>query len=80
MTDRSAQILSNIIHNSSETLISLAIYANQFTNKTIRLVAKQLAFCKKLSVFAAFCPDIKSFDADFVLAIDQLPAIGLVIV
>ena len=80
MTDRSAQILSNIIRNSSETLLSLAFYGNQFTNKTIRLVAKQLAFCKKLSVFVAFCPDIKSFDADFVLAIDQLQMLSLVLV
>ena len=78
LTDKSATLLSDIIRNSSDNLQTLTFFGNQFTSKTISAIANPLIFCKKLSVFAGFCPNIKSFDPDFALAIDQLPAIALV--
>ena len=79
LTDKSATLLSDIIRNSSDNLQTLTFFGNQFTSKTISAIANPLIFCKKLSVFAGFCPNIKSFDPDFALAIDQLPAILMVI-
>ena len=80
LTDKSGPILANVIRSSSETLQTLTFYGNQFSNKTIRLIASSLVFCNDLSVLAGFCPSIKTIDPEFALAIDRLPMILMAVV